>query len=158
MTSQAETDKKQELIVVAKELGIKSPHLCGVETLEKKIAEAKAGEEISPPEPARKKAPKMTIGGAKSMGRDETVARLERENPGYKYILENSNVTAGQLAAKGMESTGAYLKNDLICRTDADSYEEFLKDRNLQNKRVMHSVYEEGDVPSFDSQAKKPKG
>ena len=167
MASQEETDKKQELMVEAKSLGIKGAHLCGIEKLEEKIAAVKNESSdlntVAPTvdvvkEPERKKAPRMTIGGTKSMSRDETVARLERENPGYKYILENANVNAAQLEAKGLESTGKYLKNDLICRTDAESYEEFLKDRNIQNERVMHAVYDEGDVPSFDSQVKKPKG
>ena len=153
MTSQEETDKKQELLVRAKELGIKGAHVCGIDKLEEKIADAEAANEA----PVRKVAPRMSISVARSLGRDAAIAQLERDNPGYKYILESADTNAAMLAAKGLESTGKYLKNDLICRTDKESYEEFLKDRNDRNSRVMDSVYDEGDTPSFDSQAKKPK-
>lgn len=153
MTSQEETDKKQELVEKAKALGIKNQHVCGIEKLEEKIAELE-----TKAEPVRKKAPRMYVSGSRSQTRDAVVSQLEAENPGYKYILERANITPGELRAKDLESTGKYLKNDLICRLPIEEYNEWLIDRNETNARVMHSVYEEGDTPSFNAQVKKPKG
>jgi hypothetical protein len=154
MTSQEQTDEKQELVEKAKSLGVKNAHACSVETLKEKIGMTEEKVET----PARKRAPRMRVLGARQGGRDAIIADLEAQNPGYKYVLENANVTAEQLKSRDLESTGKYLKNDLICRMDIDYYNEFLEDRNVQNEKVMHSIYDEGDTPSFDAQAKKPKG
>jgi hypothetical protein len=183
MTSQ-ETARKEELVEEAKSLGIKGAHLCGIPKLVEKIAEAKAVKEkdsvppdIDPeagnvkvieesiekviedmPEKApRKVAPRMSVASISQDERSKKVAELEAANPGYKYIFKASSTTKAQLEAIGLESTGEFLKNDLICRTEKDSFIEWQKTKNDAQRRLMDSIDTEGTkIKSHDAHAKRP--
>lgn len=154
MTSQEDKTEKDVLVAQAKELGIKSPHTCGVEKLKEKIAEAQANPVVE-----RKVAPKMVVTGKKEDSRTKRINELEAENPGIKYLTKKAGTTAAQLKAAGLESTGEYLKNDLICRTDKDSYNEWIDARNSAARRTMDSIDTEGTkIKSHSAQAKVPYG
>ena len=171
MTSQEEKTERDELNKKAKALGIVSPHLFGMEKLLQKIAEAEVvpevevvAEVVAPvikPEPVveRKVAPKMVVTGRKEDSRTKRIKELEAANPGVKYITKKAGTTPSQLKAIGLESTGEYLKNDLICCTDKDSYEEWMEERNAGARRTMDSIDTEGTkIKSHTAQAKVPYG
>ena len=173
MTSQEEKTERDELNKKAKALGIVSPHLFGMEKLLQKIAEAEVVPEVEvvaevvvaapviKPEPVveRKVAPKMVVTGRKEDSRTKRIKELEAANPGVKYITKKAGTTPAQLKAIGLESTGEYLKNDLICCTDKDSYEGWLDERNAGARRTMDSIDTEGTkIKSHTAQAKVPYG
>ena len=171
MTSQEEKTERDELNKKAKALGIVSPHLFGMEKLLQKIAEAEVVPEVAvvaevvapviKPEPVveRKVAPKMVVTGRKEDSRTKRIKELEAANPGVKYITKKAGTTPAQLKAIGLESTGEYLKNDLICCTDKDSYEGWLDERNAGARRTMDSIDTEGTkIKSHTAQAKVPYG
>ena len=172
MTSQEEKTERDELNKKAKALGIVSPHLFGMEKLLQKIAEAEVVPEVEvvaevvvapviKPEPVveRKVAPKMVVTGRKEDSRTKRIKELEAANPGVKYITKKAGTTPSQLKAIGLESTGEYLKNDLICCTDKDSYEEWMEERNAGARRTMDSIDTEGTkIKSHTAQAKVPYG
>ncbi len=172
MTSQEEKTERDELNKKAKALGIVSPHLFGMEKLLQKIAEAEVVPEVAEvvaeapiavikPEPVveRKVAPKMVVTGRKEDSRTKRIKELEAANPGVKYITKKAGTTPAQLKAIGLESTGEYLKNDLICCTDKDSYEGWLDERNAGARRTMDSIDTEGTkIKSHTAQAKVPYG
>jgi hypothetical protein len=167
MDTQEEKAVKSELIAEAKALGIvaKGLHLYSVKKLQDTIASVKEnGLPVSAPpaptkEPERKKAPKMSLAGLQASSRSEVIKNLEADNPGYKYLYQSSAITAEQLAQKGLESTGQYHKSDLICRTDKESYDEYLAQRNIIQRQLMDSIDTEGTkIKSFDANPKAPKG
>jgi hypothetical protein len=177
------TDERKELESVAKKLGVKSIHLFSKEgsleaAIVKKQSEAVASEpklevdkvteevaeEVAQTEvvvkasPKRKLPPRMNVAG---IGRDDRAAlieRLEREDPECKYIFQSSNITQRELAAKGFEKTDYSLKNDVVCRTIKDSYEEMLEVRNEGSYEAMGRIDGgTGIVGKFDANPKSPK-
>ena len=183
MTSQKEkTDERKALEKLAKDVGVKSIHLFSKEgSLEAKVAEKQAeaiasepklevekvteevAEEVAQEEvvakasPKRKLPPRMNVAG---IGRDDRAAlieRLEREDPECKYIFQSSNITQRELTAKGLEKTDYSLKNDVVCRTMRDSYEEMLEVRNNGSYEAMGRIDGgTGIVGKFDANPKSP--
>jgi hypothetical protein len=110
------------------------------------------------PAPIRKKAPRMSVAGVNTDSRTEAITRLEREDPECKYIFQNSSISDKQLAAKGFERTGETVKNDIICRTMKDSYEEVLNAKNEGQFESMQRIDGgTGIVGNHESQPKTPK-
>ena len=158
MTSQNEN--KAELVNEAKELGIKGAHLMGVETLEKRIAEAKEEpvKEETPvaAKPLRKKAPSIKVAGLTTQTRQQLIERLEREDPESKYVLQPSAMTGDKLAAKGLEATGETIGNEIVCRTSMESYAGMMKARNVQQREMMNAIDPaEERIKSFDASPAK---
>ena len=149
MTDHKETDDTEieALREKAKSLGIPKYWFMKQETLEANIAEAEAQmnasvveEKPEVVEPKRKKAPKMNVSGIRKDDRTELVEQLEREDPDSKYIFQAHGTTDAAIAAKGFERTGHTLKNDFLCRTDRDSYEEYLAARNESRLESMKKI------------------
>lgn len=182
MTSQKEnkTEKRKELEKLAKEVGVKGIHLFKTEeALEAKIAEKQAEAVASEPKlevesvteglveevaqetvaekvaPKRKKPPRLNVAGIGRDDRAALVARLEQEDPECKYIFQSSNITQRELTAKGLEKTEYSLKNDVLCRTLRDSYEEMLQLRNEGSYEAMGRIDGgTGIVGKFDARSK----
>jgi hypothetical protein len=184
MASQTEkTDERKELESVAKELGVKGIHLFSKEgSLEAAIAKKQAKAGASEPElevekvaeetkeevastavvakasPKRKLPPRMNVAGLGRDDRSALIERLEREDPECKYIFQSSTITQRELAAKGFERTDYSLKNDVVCRTIKDSYEEMLEVRNEGSYEAMGRIDGgTGIVGKFDANPKSPQ-
>jgi hypothetical protein len=158
------TDERLELESVARGLGVKGFLPKDDEVLKTKIAEAQVidTEEVetvvAKVEVKRKTAPRMNVAG---IGRDDRAAlveRLEREDPECKYLFQAGTVTNRELAAKGLERTDYSLKNDIVCRTIKDSYEEMLNVRNEGSYEAMGRIDGgTGIVGKFDASPKSPQ-
>ena len=185
MTSQKveKTDERVALEAVAKELGVKSVHMFKKEgSLEAAIAKKQAEivasepkleveeltekvtEEVAPQEvaakasPKRKAPPRMNVAGIGRDDRSALIERLEREDPECKYIFQSGTITQRELTAKGLEKTEYSLKNDVVCRTVKDSYEEMLQVRNESSYEAMGRIDGgTGIVGKFDANPKSPK-
>ena len=184
MTSQTKTDKRIALEKEAKALDIKgrfpaqdtglqakidkaneikSKLVVGASNVEEsEIADVVAQVEEVVQEtvqaPKRKKAPRMTVAGINTDSRTEAVARLEREDPDCKYIFQNSSISDKDLAAKGLERTGESVKNDILCRTMKDSYEDVLNAKNEGQFESMQRIDGgTGIVGNHQAQQKSPK-
>lgn len=163
MTSQEKTENS-ELIAEAKELGIKSPHMSSVIGLKKKVDDAKMAteetekvEEVVATEPVRKIAPSMVVSGVGEDSRTKLINELEASDPDCKYLFQAASVTDEQLKAKGLERTGQRLKNDIVVRTQKDSFTEYQKSKNEGQRRMMDSIDSVGTkIKSLKSQAKDP--
>ena len=135
MTSTENMAEIDVLKAKAKELGIS-----GWQTfkdpvkLQAKIDDATAGGNVL------KKAPKMTVAGIGEDTRATTIADLERKDPDSKYITQSASKSHSEIAAKNLEIMRKpngdimYLGNDIICRTDRESYYDW------QNGRTEHSL------------------
>jgi len=146
MTSQ-EKIENADLIEEAKTLGIKCPHACGVETLKRKVEEAKAGgEQEAPPTPVeqpRKKAPKMVIANINEDTRERVVAEMRAKEPDCEFLFQRSDVTDQELAAKGMERTGIPVGNDTLVRTDKEGFGKWMAAQNDSELSKMRSIEKE---------------
>lgn len=157
MTSQEKTDNA-ELIEEAKELGIKSPHMCSVVGLQQKVDDAKMEIANAVVEaPVRKKAPSMVVKSINEDSRTKLINELEAADPECKYLFQASSVTDDQLIAKGLERTGKRLKNDIVVRTRKDSFIEYQEAKNEGQRKMMDSIDSIGTkIKSLKSQAKEP--
>ena len=167
MTSQTVT--LEELKAKAKTLKIKGAHLFkDVDSLQAKIdeveskveAEVEAIVEVAEVvAPKRKKAPKMSVGGILSDDRAELVARLEAEDPDATYIFQRGDISDRELAGKGLERTEHTLRNDVLCRTDRETYNEVqAKKREAQYNSMQRIDGGQGIIDNFTEVAKKPRG
>jgi len=161
MTEQQETDTMEVLKAKAKELGVKGIHLFKSEdALQAKIDEmgtvVKEVTDVTPPQPKRKKAPSMPVHVVGRDERAELVARLEREDPSCKYIFEKGTITDRELAAKGFERTTHTLGNDIVVRTDKDSFTEFFNAKRQAQANSMKSIDTAGTkIKSFTEAPKQ---
>ena len=185
MTSQTKTDKRIELEVKARALGIKGKFPLQNATLiakidrvlSEKLEEPEATEEIEVAEveeeleviatpeiveepvkavaPERKKAPSMNVSSVNTDVRTKAIERLEREDPECIYIFQNSSISDKDLAAKGMERTGESVKNDIICRTTRKSYEGVLNAKNEGQYEAMQRI--DGGTGIVGSYQARPK-
>lgn len=185
MTSQKveKTDERKALEKLAKDIGVKSPHMFSKEgsleeAIAKKQAEAvasepkleveelteKVTEEVAPQEvvakasPKRKAPPRMNVAGIGRDDRSALIERLEREDPECKYIFQSGTITQRELTAKGLEKTDYSLKNDIVCRTMKDSFVEMQKVTNEAAYEAMQRIDGgTGIVGNFDAQVKSPR-
>ena len=168
MTSQEENNELKALRVEAKELGVKSWHVLGEEKLILAVAEAKGGSnepadvpenDVKPEvEKKRSKAPRMNVANIARDDRTAMIQKLEAEDPECKYILQAGSVTDRELAAKGMERTQYSVKNDVVCRTMKDSYEEWSQAKIDAQYESMQAIDGgTGQVEALTEFAKKPK-
>lgn len=150
----ATTEKSVERVALeeeAKELGLKAVHLCGDEKLKEKIDMAK-----SEAQPERKVAPKMTVAGLNQNSRNARAKEVE-DATGCKVVYKKAGTTAEQLQALGLEFTGDYHKNDMICVTDKDSFVEWQNAKKKNQRRMMDSIDSIGTkIKSHTAQAKEP--
>jgi hypothetical protein len=161
MTSQTET--LEELKLKAKALKIKGAHLYkDAESLQAKIDEVTGVDVVVAAvteAPKRKKAPKMSVGGILSDDRAELVARLEAEDPDAKYIFQRGDISDRELAGKGLERTEHVLRNDVLCRTDREAYNEVQANkRKAQYDSMQRIDGGQGIIDNFTEVAKKPRG
>lgn len=183
MTKQERADNA-ELIQEAKSLGIKSPHMCGLENLKVKVADAGKEfraeftpvetvviEEVVEPvapimEPVvkapvakvakRKPPPKMNVNNINEDSRAKLIHKLEAEYPGETFLFQSSETSDEQLLAKGMERTEFRLGNDIIARTDMKSYEDRISAMNESDRRSMDAIDDEGlEIQSLTIAPKK---
>lgn len=146
--------EREALEVEAKELKLKGVHLCGDAKLKEKIAEAKAK---APEEAPRKMAPKMNVSNLNENTRSSKAKQVEAANPGCKVIYKKAGTTTEQLKALGLEFTGDYCKNDMICITDGDSFTEWQDEKKKNQRRMMDSIDEIGTkIKSHTSNKKAP--
>lgn len=159
MTSQNKSEARQKLEAEAKELGLKGVHLGGDENLQKRINEAKETE-AKPLEAPRSKAPRMNVEGINRDDRAVMIEQLEREDPESKYIFQGADVTDRELKVKGFERTQYGVKNDIICRTNRESFDEFQDAKNRSNYESMKALEGKNssyEVPCLDAAPKKPR-
>lgn len=171
MTSQETTVDKAELVAKAKALGYTKAHIAGVDRLMKEIAEREGAlaaaaapvteetpVEAAAPAPVRKKAPRMSV---KSINRDQgsrMIEKLDAEQPEYKHVLQPKEVTAEELEAKGLEATGQTAGNEIICRTDKGSFDDWNNEINAEHLRMMQSIDPDGErIQSHEINPKKGK-
>lgn len=150
MTSQIEDI--DTLKAEAKALGMKGYGPAkDAEKLAAKIEEFKATMSDEPvvetPAPVqRKKAPRMSVLKTGESRRADLIARLEREDPDCKYLTQSASMTPAEASAKGFEivtkSGGEYLYcgNDIVVRTDKESYYEWQNNRTEQSLQAMRSI------------------
>ncbi len=154
MTSQTEeTTIDKSRLEVAKGLGIKGAHLIkDPAKLEAKIAEAESMQTETKVE--RKAPPKMKVFKAGEGTRKQQIARLEAEDPDATYMTQKAGITQDELAAKGLEvvkkSNGdrMYIGDDIVVRTDKNSYKEWQDSRTEYALNGMKSIDKDLDVGS----------
>jgi len=153
MTSQ--TTKMEELKAEAKALGIKGAHFFkSEESLQDKIDSVKTVEPVVE-QPKRKPAPKMSVAGILTDDRAALVERLEKEDPDCKYIFQSGDISDRELAAKGLERTEYSLKNDILCRTDRESY---IKVQDAKRQAQYDSMQRiDGGKGIIDNHTETPK-
>lgn len=140
MTSQIEVNM-DELKAEAKALNVagwqatKDP-----QKLMQKIEEAKnSGTE-------RSTAPKLRVAGMGGSSRTQMIAQLEKEDPSCKYMTQSSKLTPAEADAKGIEivkkPNGDILHcgEDIICRTDKESYVQWQQGRTDHQLKSMRSI------------------
>lgn len=144
MTSQTEEKGMEELVAEAKELNVKSVHLFKDPVkLQAKIDEAKSTCES---EPVRKKAPKLRVSGLSGTSRNAIIHDLEKKDPECKYMTQSSKLTKAEAEAKGIEIVKKdngeimYCGDDIVCRTDKESYYEWQNDQNTKQLKAMKSI------------------
>jgi hypothetical protein len=131
MTSQ-EKEANKELIDEAQELGIYNPKVLSLENLKLKVAEAKAPEPEAEPEVTvqkeekRSKAPRMNVSNINEDTRERVVAEMRVKEPENEFLFMKGDVTDVELQAKGLQRTGVSVKNDILCRTNKESFKEWM--------------------------------
>lgn len=142
MTSQEVEVSMDELKAEAKELNITSWQVFkDPEKLKAKIEEVKASGGVQ-----RKKAPKLKVSGLSGTSRNEIIRELEKNDPGCKYITQKASITSAEAEAKGMEIVKKengdvmYCGEDVVCRTDEDSYKEWQSNRTKNALTAMKSI------------------
>jgi hypothetical protein len=96
--------------------------------------------------PVKKKAPKMTVQKRGVSSREDVIARLEEEDPDCKYLTQSARLTPAEAAAKGFEivrkKSGEFMTvgNDIIVRTDKESYNEWQNARTEGQLQAMKSI------------------
>jgi hypothetical protein len=171
MTSQTNeaTDERKALEKQARDAGVKGFLPKDDEVLKAKIAdlvgeveqkkEVKTVNEevIAEVKPERKKAPRMNVAGIGRDDRTEMITKLERADPECKYVFQSSTITKDELAAKGLERTGYSVKNDIVCRTMKDSFEDYQQKKNEAQYEAMQRIDGgTGIVGNHNSNAKNP--
>lgn len=143
MTSQIEVDI-DELKAEAKNLGVKGWQLIkDPEKLQAKIDEAKAAEEEVP---ARSAPPKMQVSFTGENKRRALIERLEREDPTAKYLTKSNKFTPAEAKAKGFEIVRKengdimYCGDDIVVRTDKQSYYEWQRKRGEHATHAMKAI------------------
>jgi hypothetical protein len=158
-TSQEKTEK-EVLVEEAKALGVKGAHLCGEEKLKEKIAEAKGSMESETKVEdtgERMVAPKMVMANINDDTRTKKAREIEAKYPKAKCVFKRSGTSEDELNAVGLKWTGEYLKNDMICITDKESFEEWQGKKNEAQRRKMDAVDSIGNkIKSQNAQAKTP--
>lgn len=139
-TIQDEVTNIETLKAEAKELGVTGwQAMKDPEKLKAKIEDAKAGA-------SRSVAPKMVVTTSGGNDRNSVLSKLEKENPGVKYLTQSSKLTPAEAAAKGFEIVRKdngdilYCGNDIIVRTDKQSYNEWQQARNDNSLQAMKSI------------------
>jgi len=159
MASQKTTDKT--MVNKAKELGIKSPHLMNEDTLIARINEVEEKQMDTKPEvkgKERKVAPSMNVSNIARDDRTALIDDLQAKDPDCKYMFQSSRVTDKELAAKGLERTEFALKNDIVCRTLKDSFENWQDTKNETEFESMQRIDGgSGKVGSHTASAKQPR-
>jgi len=144
MATQNEEVSIDELKEEAKALGITRTHLYkDADKLQEKIDDVKAqGEERS----TRKKAPKLKVSGLAGTSRNGIIRALEKEDPDSKYLTQAASLTASEAEAKGIEIVKKgngeimYCGEDIVCRTDRESYNAWQSDRTEKSLNAMKSI------------------
>jgi hypothetical protein len=147
MTSTEETAGMDALKAEAKELGVTGWQAMKDPTkLQAKIDTAKASG------PVRKKAPKMVVASVGENSRTKTLANLEKGDPDSKYITQSASKTHEEIAAKGLEvmkkpnGEVMYVGNDIVCRTERESYNEWQNQRTNHSLKAMQSIDKDLEV------------
>lgn len=145
MTSQVETNI-EELKAEAKSLGVKGWQLMkDPEKLQAKIDEAKAVE-VAEAAPKRKAPPKMQVSFTGENKRRTLIERLEREDPTCKYLTKSNSFSPAEAKAKGFEIVRKengdimYCGDDIVVRTEKDSYYEWQRKRGEHATNAMKAI------------------
>ena len=166
MTSQKveKTDERMKLEAVAREMGMKGRFPTDDDALEAKIAEAQTTEAVvvekvepvvDAPVVKRKPAPRMIVDNLYRDDRTAMVAKLEKEDPDSKYIMQSGTISNRELAAKGFERTDFSVKNDIVCRTNREDYDANLNNLNETSYAAMGRIDGgTGIVGKHEAQAK----
>ena len=152
ITSQKEN--REQMLIEAKALSIKSPHFYGDEALAQKIKDEKAKPEQSgaddivkiTDDPAtegfdiRKPAPDMAIRSTKEGERERVVRELEDKDPESRYIYGNPNMSDEWVASKRYQRTPFTVGNSVLFRVSKKSFEEKLRERNDTSLESMKRI------------------
>lgn len=170
MTSQIEVeiDEMEALKERAKELKIRGYGLIkDPEKLRQKIEMAEIESEPVVEEKPRKKAPKMRVGGFGANNRNKVIRDLDAKDPDCKYMTQSSSLSAAEADSKGLQIVKKpngeimYCGNDIICRTERESYYEWQKDRTEDALTAMKSIDKdlstEGGGRKIQSLTERPK-
>lgn len=151
---------KTELVEKAKKLGIKGAHLYGVDKLVEEIDKCEAEQKVTdtPSAPERKIAPRMSVSSVNRDNGLRTVMKLDKEFPEYKHMLQPKDIDRDVLAEKGLEFTGKTIGNEIVCRTDRESFEEWQQAGNREARRMMESIDPDGEqIMEHTVAPKKPR-
>ena len=146
MTSQEKEDNK-ELIDEAQELGIYNPKVLTLENLKQKVAKAKAPEPEAEKEEVtvqkeeqRSKAPRMNVSNINEDTRERVVSEMRKKEPENEFVFQRGDVTDEELQAKGLQRTGVSVKNDIICRTNKESFNEWMDTQRDAELKKMSAI------------------
>ncbi len=130
-----------ELKAEAKALNVGGWQACkDPEKLKQKIADAKAGET------KRKSAPKLRVATMGENSRNKLIEQLEKDDPECKYITQAASLSAAEAESKGMEIVKKdngdilYCGEDIVCRTEKKSYQEWQDNRTAGALKSMKSI------------------
>lgn len=145
MTSQIEEVDMDALKAEAKELNVPGWQVTkDPEKLKKKIDEAKGSK--------RSKAPKLHVSMSGESSRNKLIERLDKEDPECKYMTQSASLTQAEAEAKGIEivrkNNGElmYCGEDIVCRTDKESYYEWQNNRTKESLEAMKSIDKDLDT------------
>jgi arginyl-tRNA synthetase len=145
-----ENENKQtmeELVSKAKSLNITGAHLFkDPEKLQAKIDEVSINETSDKSVSNRKKAPSLKVSGLSGTSRNAIIRDLERKDPDCKYMTQKAGLTPSEAEAKGIEIVKKdngdilYCGEDIVCRTDKESYYKWQNNRTEQSMNSMKSI------------------
>lgn len=141
MTTANEVDM-DALKAQAKELKIKGYGLIkDPGKLQDKINAALAEEnEVVEEKPKRSKAPKMSLEGITTNNRRKYLDKLDAADPECKHLLQPIGITAEELKLKGLEPTGETWRNNVVCRTDKQGYNDYMAEKRQKRRRMMDAI------------------
>lgn len=146
MTSTNEMTEIEVLKAKAKELGIS-----GWQTFKDPVKLQARIDEVGEVGTVRKSPPKMSV-SRRGRNREETIALLEREDPQSKYLTKSASTSHEELLANGFEvmkkpnGETMFLGNDIICRTDKESYYECQNADTEDSLKAMRSIDKDLEV------------
>jgi hypothetical protein len=68
----------------------------------------------------------MNVSNINEDTRERVVAEMRIKEPENEFLFQKGDVTDEELKAKGLQRTGVSVKNDILCRTNKESFNEWM--------------------------------